>query len=371
MNLEEQAARALAEAAERNPNPGNWCAGANPENAPCTSFQRPVVVTAGGLLSARFPERERLLSPWLQSQSLSMIYAPRGIGKTHVALGVAFALATGGEFLQWKAAKPVPVLYLDGEMPGADLKARLAQIVAGSGMGEAPDALQFMTPDLQPDGIMPNLYTPGGQQAVTDAAGDARIIVVDNLSCLVRGGKENEGESWQPVAEWALRMRSSGRAVVFIHHAGKGGQQRGTSKREDLLDTVIALKRPADYQPDQGARFEVHFEKARALYGQDVTAFEAALQTTSRGVQTWATRDVSEASEGQMIELAGLGLSMREIGAELGVNHSTVVRGLNKAREEGRYTPPPKKNRGGRPKLALVKSEKCLRCDGEGCAHCA
>ncbi|MUV14585.1 AAA family ATPase [Noviluteimonas gilva] len=341
MTLEERADQAAAEALARNADSAYFDVARDTKCiVPCA---RPVVVGAADLLSATFPPRERLLSPWLQSQSLSMIYAPRGIGKTHVALGVGFALASAGEFLGWRASKPVHVLYLDGEMPGADLKDRLAGIIAANGGGEAPDTLKLMTPDLQPDGIMPNLYTPAGQDAITAAAGDARVIIVDNLSCLVRGGKENEGESWQPVAEWALRMRSNGRSVVFIHHAGKGGQQRGTSKREDLLDTVIALKRPADYMPDQGARFEIHFEKARALYGQEVTPFVAALQATSAGAQEWAIRAVSEASEAQMIELAALGLTMREIGSELGVSHSTVIRALNKAKDEGRYSPKAKK----------------------------
>ena len=44
--------------------------------------------------------REHLLSPWLLSQSLNMIYAWRGVGKTHVALGIAYAVATGGNFLK-------------------------------------------------------------------------------------------------------------------------------------------------------------------------------------------------------------------------------------------------------------------------------
>jgi hypothetical protein len=51
--------------------------------------------------------------------------------------------------------------------------------------------------------------------------------------------------------------------VLLIHHAGTNGRQRGTSRREDALDTLIALKRPEDYSPEQGARFEVHFEKLR------------------------------------------------------------------------------------------------------------
>jgi hypothetical protein len=61
---------------------------------------------------------------------------------------------------------------------------------------------------------------------------------------------ENEGESWVPMATWALARRREGRSVVFVHHAGKSGQQRGSSRREDLLDTVICLKHPSDYMPE-------------------------------------------------------------------------------------------------------------------------
>lgn len=183
---------------------------------------KPVMVDAAGLLTADFPRREQLLAPWLLSQSLSMIYAPRGIGKTHVALGISYALASGGEFLSWKAPHPVKVAYLDGEMPGADLRNRVRAIADSAAKPVVPDFLQFMTPDLQPNGMMPNLYDRAGQELIAGAVGDAQVIIVDNISALVRGGKENEGESWQPVAEWALRMRASGRSVVFIHHAGKG-----------------------------------------------------------------------------------------------------------------------------------------------------
>lgn len=298
-----------------------------------------VTVTAAELMQADFPPRDMLLHPFLESQSLSMIYAWRGVGKTHLSLGMAYALASGGEFLGWRAAAPVPTLYLDGEMPGAALRERVARIAA-SNDAEPPDGmLRFLTPDLQPKGVMPDLATALGQRAIEDVLGDARVIIVDNLSCLARAGKENEGDSWQPVAEWALRMRATGKSVVFVHHAGKGGQQRGTSKREDLLDVVIALKRPADYTPEQGARFEVHFQKARALFGQDVAPLECTLTTKSDGTQHWATRTVEAASDGQMIELAELGLTQAEIARELDVHRSTVLRALKRAQDEGRYRP--------------------------------
>src|SRR5215468_5734601 len=68
------------------------------------------------------------------------------------------------------------------------------------------------------------------------------------------------------------------------YHAGTNGRQRGTSRREDALDTVIALRRPEDYSPEQGARFEVHFEKLRnRVDGNGAVAFEARIETADGG----------------------------------------------------------------------------------------
>jgi hypothetical protein len=303
----------------------------------------PVILSVADLLARDFPAREVLLAPWLTTQSLSMIYAMRGTGKTHVALGIAYALASGGEFIGWRAPQPVRVLYLDGEMPGADLQRRLAAVIA-SRTEEAPaDYLRIVTPDAQPLGLMPNLYSPEGQAAINACMGDAQVVIVDNISCLVRGGKENEGGSWEPVAAWELAQRAAGRSVVFIHHAGKGGAQRGTSKREDLLDVVIKLGRPADYTPNEGARFEVHFEKARSLSGEDVEPFEAKLDTLPDGTQTCATRKVIDATDAQIVEMHDLGLKATEIAADLGVNKSTVSRALRRLRDEGKLPPEPPK----------------------------
>jgi len=299
-----------------------------------------VAVTSRELLKMPFPPREMLLAPWLESQSLAMIYAWRGVGKTHVALGLAYALATGGSFLGWSAPKPQSVLYLDGEMSGAMLRDRVDKLVGGQNTVFPDHYLRFITPDMQPQRLMPNLASLEGQRVIDEVLGDARIIIVDNLSCLVRGGKENEAESWLPVADWALRMRASGRTVIFIHHSGKGGQQRGTSKREDLLDTVIALRRPSDYVASEGARFEVHFEKARSLYGQEVAPMEARLTVDKDGRSCWKTRTVEAVAEDRTVALAELGLSQAEIARELEIHRSTVKRQLDKARQEGRYQAP-------------------------------
>src|SRR5262249_31929346 len=140
-----------------------------------------------------------------------------------------------------------------------------------------------------------------------------------NLSTLCRTGRENEAESWGVVQEWALARRREGRSVLFVHHAGKGGLQRGTSRKEDVLDTVVSLKRPMDYATDQGARFEVHYEKCRGFTGAAAEPFEACL--TQGG---WAVRDLQQALEDRVVELQQAGLSQREIAAETGKSLGTV-----------------------------------------------
>jgi hypothetical protein len=314
-----------------------------PQPKPPVSKPHIKPVNLATLLTYQFPTRELILSPVFTLSSLNMIFARRGIGKTHASLGIAYAAASGGLFWGWRAARPYKVLLIDGEMPGESLQSRLAAIVSASDAEPVPDYFQIITIDMQ-GGIMPDLSMIEGQDAIEDACQAAELIIVDNLSCLCRSGRENEAESWRTLSEWALRMRSAGKCVIFIHHAGKDGNQRGTSKREDILDVVIELKRPADYDPEQGARFIVNYTKARHLTGQDAQPFEAWLQADQQGRQVWTTTTVTESTFQQVVELANLDLTQADIAAELGINKSNVCRHIQKAKEQSLIIDRPKKS---------------------------
>jgi putative DNA primase/helicase len=119
-----------------------------------------------------------------------------------------------------------------------------------------------------------------------------------------------------------------------VHHAGKGGQQRGSSRREDILDTVIALRRPSDYVPTEGARFEVHIEKGRGIFGDEAKPFEAKLEVRD-GAAQWTMRDLADVDMQRVIDLAREGLSVRDISDETGLSKSTVQRLKIKAVEAG------------------------------------
>jgi putative DNA primase/helicase len=217
------------------------------------------------------------------------------------------------------------------------MQERLAAVVNGSPAPEPdPGAFSLITPDLQERGI-PDLAPEGGREAVEEWLGDGcDLLILDNLSSLVRAGagKENEADGWLVMQEWLLGLRRRGMSALLVHHSGKGGSQRGTSRREDVLDTVVSLRRPKDYVPAEGARFEVHLEKARSVHGDAANPFEARLEVRD-GAAVWTLKDLEDTLTGRVASLLNDGLTQREVADELGIGLGTVSRHKHKAEQEG------------------------------------
>jgi hypothetical protein len=131
-------------------------------------------------------------------------------------------------------------------------------------------------------------------------------------------------------------MRRAGKAVLFIHHSGKRGSQRGSSKKEDTLDVVINLRPPKNYSPEQGARFELHFEKYRHGAGETLQPLEATLLHDETGGTTWQVTDVKEGLVDIALSLIDQGLSMTEVADRLDVDKSTISRWAKRAATRSR-----------------------------------
>jgi putative DNA primase/helicase len=282
------------------------------------------VVTAAELLTMQIPPREYILEPIIHTQSTNMLFSKRGVGKTYTSLGIACAVAAGSPFLRWRAPKPRKVLYVDGEMPAITMQQRFAGIVAGMDTEIDPSYFRLITPDLQVD-PMPSLSGTTGQNIIEDCIDGSELIILDNISTLTTGGKENEAESWLPVQQWVLSLRRRGISVLLIHHAGRNGEQRGTSRREDVLDTMITLRHSDDYAPTDGARFQVHFTKARNIHGTDAEPFEVHMRSEN-GAAVWTMNSIADATEERARELLSDGLSLRQAARQLGIGKSTVER---------------------------------------------
>jgi hypothetical protein len=268
------------------------------------------------------PEIEKVIDPWLPSKGLAMIYAWRGIGKTLLALSCAYAIATGTPLLKWGTLKK-RVLYVDSEMPVRLMQLRLAALEAAHDTHPG-NYFRMLSGDATPDGL-PDLSTPGGLAQLDGAIGDAEVVFLDNLSTLLRSARENEGDDSVAFQEWQLKQRRHGRAVVMVHHAGKTGMQRGTSRREDVLDTVISLRRPEGYTADQGARFIVELDKARSVWGEEARGFIAQYEEDRDGAAQWTLQDLADPF-GQVADLHRQGKSVRAIADETGLSKSAVAR---------------------------------------------
>ena len=281
-------------------------------------------------------QRQYVLAPILPERGLAMLYAPRGVGKTQVAFNIGWAVACGQPFLRWYASRPRPVLYIDGEMPQELLQERAKAMIAPSACQPPhPDFFRLLSMDRQELGTSLNLVLPEHQAALEVLLDQVDFLILDNISTLVNSGRENDAESWNEMQAWLLKLRRLGKTVLLIHHAGRSENARGTSKREDVLDTVIQLKHPEDYEVEQGARFEVHLTKARGVAGDNALPFEAKLEVIN-GRDRWTSHTLRDKILDQIEELSRAGGTVREIAEETGLSKSKVQRLQAKLRAEAR-----------------------------------
>jgi putative DNA primase/helicase len=97
----------------------------------------------------------------------------------------------------------------------------------------------------------------------------------------------------------------------------------------------MAMRRPGDYEPNDGARFELHFEKARGLYGDDAEPIEARMITDGVGVIRWDWRPAHLGRFDRVVALLNDGLSATEAAKELGISRAKSYRLRKRAIELG------------------------------------
>lgn len=251
--------------------------------------------------------KEFLLEPIIKEKDLIMVYAERGVGKTHLSTGIAWAISTGSSFLNWEAGKSANILFIDGEMPLVSIRDRLLAIANG----RSNNKFKIVSHDtLLADQVMPDLSTLEGQEALEALVDWADFIVLDNLATLCRSGRENTTESWRITQDWLLRLRAKGKTILMVDHAGKNGTNRGSSAKQDVLDTVLCLKHPSDYEYEQGARFIVEVEKNRN--GEKIEDIEVHLVNGE-----WNISSAKQSRNERIIECFKNDMKQRDISDEL------------------------------------------------------
>jgi hypothetical protein len=289
------------------------------------------IPTAAQLMAADLPPRSDLLTPWLASDTAALVYGPPGIGKSFLALGIAWAVAQGDSFLGWQSPRPRRVLYVDGEMGAAELRARLTLF------GPAPERLSILPHD-RPGGARLDLGEEDGIVRLMSAWNDPALLVLDTLDALapVAGDPARRDR----LRSFVLHLKQSRRAVLMVDHANRQGALHGPAGRASAADLVMALHPPAAAAPepatDRGnARFEIRFEKTRQRV--PLTPILAELRTVD-GAGTWHGDWHGDAVAGRVERLAVLvrqGLCRRDVCDALGIRRSRFFRLQAEARARG------------------------------------
>jgi KaiC/GvpD/RAD55 family RecA-like ATPase len=209
-----------------------------------------------------------LVENWLPRGGLAMVWAARGVGKTWFCLELAVCVAEGDDFLAYGVPCAETVLYVDGEMPLIDIKERLNLLRL-----EQPRNLHILSSErLFAHDTPLNINDEADQQRILEAVEDMStegvrpsLIILDNLSSLAAGLDENDNSALDKVLRFLRQLRHDGITVLLVHHANKTGDQRGASRREDLLDTSVKLGLPDKNQSAQhdGGHFVMEFTKTR------------------------------------------------------------------------------------------------------------
>jgi hypothetical protein len=183
-----------------------------------------------------------------------------------------------------------------------------------------------------------NLTNPIVQTALLEKCQHDKIevLILDNLSCLFTGIKENDADAWEQVLPWLLDLRRSRIAVVFIAHAGRNGFMRGTSRREDAAFWIIQLAEAKDAGEIQnGAKFVARFVKNRNATEADCPPLEWHFHLPkgeTRARVSWKKMSTAQIFR-QWIE-DGV-TSAKDIAEEMGISKGQVSKLAKRAMSEG------------------------------------
>jgi len=286
------------------------------------------------LFARKLKPAKYLMRPWLTERGTALISAFRGTGKTWTGFNVGMALAGGIPLLDWKPEIPegIPVLYVDGEMLLVEVRDERLRLMLGKLSPVAQERIlrnfHYLSHEDYEKGI-PNLAELPGQQLIEAAAEStgAKVIALDNISCLFPSVAENDADAQAEVNAWLLHLRRRGYTVILIHHGGKPREdgrstQRGSSRREDVITCSIMLNRLNGMAKNE---FEWEFTKCRSWApeaGQD--RFNVRIGGNG-WLEPTSQSETREQRNRTIQDLHAEGCwTQRQIGEKVGVSTATV-----------------------------------------------
>ena len=296
------------------------------------------------------PPRKAIIDPLIMEGSSMEINGGTGIGKTWFTLEMLCSICTGEKFLgKYEVANPRPVYYIDGEMPLDSIRERMNMIMARYiykyKVSEIP--FHISNPLLFKNNFIPKINDTKITQPMfkdevkrfSDIYQKPLFICFDNLSCLT-DYKENDNDDWTSMLDMYTELKHEGHSICHVHHVGKGGHQRGASRKHDALDTVIHLKRPEEYDSSEGAVFNVKFDKHRHFAGEYARSFKCAIKVDDNNKVSWDISDFKDVASEELLTAYCMGLpdiTYTKLEEEFGISKSSIGRTIKHCVKNGLY----------------------------------
>ena len=274
------------------------------KNYPIISFDK--------MLEISYPQPEFILDPLIREKTVTQISGDYGSGKTHVGLKLAVDISQGFSFLleethragaveggySWyKCLKRRPTLYVEGELPAADVRDRVNTLLQPFIEGDWSinnEGMFFLTlDDLEMNGFKygfePLAISNEEDKAkrnrkliermlntIKDKTGKYPVLFLDNVTALT-SIDENKSTDWAGFMMWLMMLKTRGVIIVFFHHTGKTtGTASGSNLSQRLIDTHIILKKlpeKAKFENHDGVQCSVHYDKFRNFGGRRTLPF--------------------------------------------------------------------------------------------------
>jgi hypothetical protein len=365
--------------------PAQAAPGQPPPRPPLAQF----VLTAEQLAALVIPPRPALLDQWLCQGDLGYIFAPRGVGKTWMAMALPGAISCRRPLGLWAAGDPplpapttddadpdappapghIPVLYIDGEMALKHTQYRARGLDLSKVCHLHHEHL------FEQNGTCLNIGEVEDRQRITDLIIQQgyQVLILDNLSSLASGIDENKGMDYEPLSHWLLELRRRKITVIVVHHAGRNGLMRGHSKREDACSWIIEL-RDARQESDPGAKFVSHFAKPSRNTGDPLPDMLWHFTTDKVSGITDIQCELAQVTDyEEFIQHVLDGVtSQKDIAEMMNKNKGTVSKWARRALQEGRLSggankllPPRELPSGRRAKVRVHASDDDLDDDDD------
>ncbi len=310
--------------------------------APAHDENPAVVVGFQSLITRECAPIEYAIDPLLSKRGTGEVYGWRGTGKSFVCTQMAVDIAMGSDTIwgghrgaggHWTITRPFRQLYVYGEMDESEVQERVREIARMRDSNIPTDEqLGTMCMDYQKT-WRPKIATPRDRKIIEERlfGGGYEGLWLDNLSTLWPSSTELQSERSAILADWFTELNQRGIWVVFLHHAGKQGTQRGDSEKEDMLSFVIRLRNPANYKQEERLRVEVAIEKNRHKGSSPSVArmlvpFEIQLIKDALGKLCWVTRPAQAAQRAAAFEMFKNKMPTMLVAQEVGVSRATAYR---------------------------------------------